>query len=711
MRTWLLAGLLLLGVMTRTMAGEYAPPAPAEVRVEGNVLIASYEAGELRISLNCPGFTFNENAFSGGAEPLAVTGDLASGLEVYYPAMPLPFGGSLLAHSTLTWSPAEGALRKWTRYALSDDAPSNQLVRDIVLWTHKAQGARWHPGVPYSYPVYLPGFFCGIEYPAATTRVEGDLVVLSQTPGKRLVPGQWYETHKAVWGFTPVGQELASFKRYLMDLRHQRNLEANRREIMFDYNTWWTTGVPFTADDLVKLAGQLEAGLGTPEKAQLDLFTLDMGWSDTHSIWQLEPKGYPQGLAPVRRAAKALGAEVGIWMSPSSAYPGALDNKWALEQGFESLPAPWMGEEMRYLCQAGPKYHKTWKEQLINLIENEGVKQFKFDAFHPYCPETGHGHEPDPLASEALIDAYVDMCEAVRETDPTVWIEPYGLGYCPSPWWLLWADCALGTHGDDAPPGRVPSPVWKESLTSGRDFFVLQGSYWSSCPNITQEAIGLVNQNADPFLNDGVVTCLRGNQYIAPYLNPKYMDETRWGQLGALINWTRAHWDLLEETVPLLPADWQGDKCPYITNAPAMPRQPYGYAHFKGTEGLVLLRNPWLEEATYSVPLDETVGLSPDAKGLIAVGVYPEARLYGNSLSAGGKLDVPLAPYETLVLRVAPAAVFPTAKLAGPPAAQQAVSATVTASAVRKVKYTTPAELTADSTPLLTADEEIGRAS
>jgi hypothetical protein len=84
-----------------------------------------------------------------------------------------------------------------------------------------------------------------------------------------------------------------------------------------------------------------------------------------------------------------------------------------------------------------------------------------------------------------------------------------------------------------------------------------------------------------------------------------------------------------------------------------MPREPYGYAHWKQGRGLVALRNPWIVPQTLALRLDDDLGVEKGARKLDVVSLYPEPRLYGSGARFGDTLQVPLAPYETVVLSLA----------------------------------------------------------
>jgi hypothetical protein len=238
---------------------------------------------------------------------------------------------------------------------------------------------------------------------------------------------------------------------------------------------------------------------------------------------------------------------------------------------------------------------------------------------------------------------------------PDVWFEPTCFGLNPSPWWLFHFNSVIGSFGDDAPYGRVPAPVYRESYTTARDYFNLQGAYWSTLPIAAQEVLGIIHQTQEPLMNDAVMTVLRGQMFLPVYLNPAYMTEARWKSFAALLTWARSNAELLEETEPLLPASWRDGKCPKFTDDASMPREPYGYAHWKDGRGLIVARNPWIERQPISFVVGGT-GRSEDApRGeRVVVSLYPESRLYAQSVRLGDTFSISLAPYETVVLSVQP---------------------------------------------------------
>jgi hypothetical protein len=610
----------------------------------------------LQVSLKSPAFVLDDREIPGGELPVGTTGTLTDGktLEISYAPVPVGDSARLELRVSLRWSAAESVLRKWAAFR-SVGAKEGKLLKEVILdriavdgrpaWTHGTRKAdRQIIPSPQSQPAFLPGVFLGIEFPIASVRVESGQVVLAHRPAVRLQPERWYQSRAAVYGIAPAEGEVRAFEQYIASHRPKPH------GIHIDYNSWWTSPAPYYSEkDILDLMKVFEEKLYKARGVAFDSFCIDMGWSEPKSIWEIDRKSFPQGFSRLQAAAAKMQSRLGLWISPSSYYPTALDIDWAKAHGFESFPSP----PYRLMCLGGPRYAGQFKTRLANLVAGYGIRQLKLDGYCVECPATDHGHQPGAGSSEAIAEGVVAAMDAAHRADPTVWIETTCFGVNPSPWWLFHANSVIGTFGDDAPRGRVPSPVYRESYTTARDFYNLQGAALLPVPIAAQEVLGIIHQTPEPFLNDAVTVVLRGHEFLPVYLNPKFMNDARWDALSQVLKWARHNAAILGETVLLLPAAWQHGEVPRFGHGEAMPREPYGYAHIKQGAGLVALRNPWIAPQSYRLKLDESLGFTPaGAKNLSAVSLYPEPRLYGENLKFGDTLDVALAPYETVVLSI-----------------------------------------------------------
>ena len=178
------------------------------------VVLASGTA-RLEVSLRCPQVQLGDGAGSfGGDLPTQIDRRMpADGKwECRYEPVKLPGETELERVLCAEWSAGEGVLRKWLRLrVISGDTMPR--VDEIVFESLDASRLtrEFQPGPPQSYPVFLSGFFAGIEFPVASTRVEDRRAILGHRPLCTLLPNTWYESRRAVYGPAPrVGKSWPS---------------------------------------------------------------------------------------------------------------------------------------------------------------------------------------------------------------------------------------------------------------------------------------------------------------------------------------------------------------------------------------------------------------------------------------------------------------------------------------------------------------------
>ena len=195
-----------------------------------------------------------------------------------------------------------------------------------------------------------------------------------------------------------------------------------------------------------------------------DSFTIDLGWSDPHGVWDIDRRMFPEEFAKIQAGAEAMGSRLGLWTSPSSCYPPAVDPQWALEHGYE-------GAINNMLSLAGEKYRNKYASTIADYVARFKLAQIKLDGLYLGGPDFLAG----PFPSEATGAGAAEAFDRMRAAGPDVWLEATYSAYA-SPWWLFHVNSVIGCFGDDSPHGRVPCPVYRESYTTARDYFNLQGA-------------------------------------------------------------------------------------------------------------------------------------------------------------------------------------------------------------------------------------------
>ncbi|MHB1456958.1 MAG: NPCBM/NEW2 domain-containing protein [Armatimonadota bacterium] len=696
-------------LMISVMAGIVISSAGAEESTavfeqKGASLAVKNSDMSMLVSMKSPVFAFDGSTVGGTEAVSSIEDDILSGqtVSVQYKPILIKEGYDLKATLKLKWSAKESILRKWAVFSITGNDPI--LLNEVTLDTIGIKGTKvWTHGdlsviddAVQSHPIFIPGFFTGIEFPVSAARIENGNIILGHRPGAWIVPGKQYETRKAIYGIAPKGEEIGVFENYIeMHRPKPQGLHIN-------YNSWWTSPVPFSEKDIAGLMGAFETNMYKPYKASFDTFCIDLGWSDPNSIWEINKKLFPEEFKGIQAAARKMDSNLGLWISPSNCYsPASIDNKWAVEHGYE---ASMTGDTPAVLCLGGKKYSTQFRNRLVDMITKYGIRHVKLDGIWLTCDTPGHGHEIGLRSSEKIAEGFISACEGMRKAASDVWLEPTCFGYNPSPWWLFYVNSVIGTFGDDAPMGRVPCPVSRESYTTARDYFNLQGASLLPFPIAAQEVLGIVHQSKDPFMNDAVTSILRGHMFQPVYMNPKFMNDARWKSFAELLKWARKNSGILQSTRPLLPMTWLKRKTPHFTDGATMPREPYGFAHCKGSRGLIMLRNPWIAKTSYTVKLDKSIGLSPGSKSFSGVSIYPEARSYFQNLKYGDSVDIQLAPYETIVISLNPG----TPKIKALPVSESVgnlINATITKQEFTRINFKENMANSANSTSPMADDQ------
>jgi hypothetical protein len=144
----------------------------------------------------------------------------------------------------------------------------------------------------------------------------------------------------------------------------------------------------------------------------------------------------------------------------------------------------------------------------------------------------------------------------------------------------------------------------------------------------------------DKFANNAVLYFSRGIAMWELYISPDLLTDGQWNVIAQDIKWAKSRFDLLKHTV-------------MVGGNPAKG-ETYGYAHFKGSRGIISVRNPEANPQVLNVDLNKRLGLSENADSLVVERVYPQKEISPVLVSSGSDLTFNLKGYETAVYEVFP---------------------------------------------------------
>ncbi|OGP61608.1 MAG: hypothetical protein A2V67_01720 [Deltaproteobacteria bacterium RBG_13_61_14] len=474
--------------------------------------------------------------------------------------------------------PEEWFIRKSLNF-ISPDFPA--FVDRVALSDFKP----WQTPETFSgpgQPVYVGDFFFGVEYPSAENQVDKGRVVCAYPVGLNAGP-EGYLSQSAVIG---AGEHEKVRERFLAYVDRIRSYPV--RPFLL-YNTWY---------DLRNYSDQevLQTLAAFPLAFPLQSVVLDDGWDDFQNLWAPHPLRFPLGFDPVRSAAEAHGAELGLWLSPLGGYPTNQLRRLLASagQGFEKSPLGF--------CIAGKNYQQWFKNQMLKYARENGVNYFKLDNLTTRCPYRHHGHRVGRFGQAGLTDAFIEVIDAVKHENPAIMIN-ITRGAWLSPWWLRHCDVVwpggLDYYYQGEGSKRQQSITYRDTILYQR--LRVEGAQFPIHSLMTHgiikgrlQDLGDQGENLRDFSDDAVMFFGRGVMMWELYGTPATLSAGEWQFLQDTVAWARQNAELLKNSRMVLGDPGQG--------------RVYGYAHRLGKQGLLVVRNPAAKEQSLELNWSELLG-------------------------------------------------------------------------------------------------------
>ncbi|RDS81296.1 enterotoxin [Dyella monticola] len=505
----------------------------------------------------------------------------------------------------------------------------NEDISRIDLLQLKADHAEVIGTVQGS-PVVSGRDYFGFEQPLSSSEVRGDTIHLWMDEGLPLPKGQSV-TYSAVVGVTHDDQLRRDFAAYVERER------AHPYRPFLHYNSWYDIGyfTPYTEAEALNRINTIGEQLSVKRGVKLDSFLFDDGWDDRSGSWHFS-KDFPHGFVPLKEAAAKYGAAPGVWLSPWGGYstPKQERLKNGKVAGYEIIDGGF--------ALSGPKYYQRFHDAVMDLLNKDGINQFKFDG-------TGNVSSVFP-GSRFTSDfaAAIQLIEDIRKDKPNTYIN-LTTGTWASPFWLRYAD-SIWRGGEDDWHAGVGSE--REQWITYRDQqtyenIVIQGPLFPINSLMLHGIIyAQMNKrlNTDPghdFPNEVHSYFATGTQLQEMYITPSLLSKEDWDVLADAAKWSRANADVLRDT------HWIGGDPGRL--------DVYGWAAWSAKRSIITLRNPDAHAQVAVIDLQRQLQLPGGASRYFHVrDVWHSGKNVPKELDADHVSTITLAPFEVLTLELTP---------------------------------------------------------
>ncbi len=464
------------------------------------------------------------------------------------------------------------------------------LVKGITLFDEKVPGAKTEGTVDGS-PVVAGNFFFGYEHPMARNAVGADASVQCSFLRNAVLRSGETLAQSCVIGVVPAGQLRRGFLAYVERER------AHPYRPFLHYNSWYDIAWDNRKFNELESLNAIDLfGHELVEKrgVQMDSYLFDDGWDDNQTLWKFH-SGFPNGFTPLKTEAAKYHAGIGVWISPFGGYNVAKAQRLAYGSkfGFETNGSGF--------SLSGPKYFERFHEITLEMVQKYGINQFKFDGLAAGGKAAANGLTRDG-------DAMLRLISDLRVAKPDIYISQT-VGTWPSPFWLLYVDSTWRAGGDHSFSGKGSKRqqwiTYRDTQTYQNvaergplyplNSIMLHGIIYAT------NADGLTAANNADFTDEVREFFGTGTQLQEMYITPSLLNSQNWDDLAEAAKWSRANADVLVDT------HWVGGD--------PGKNEIYGWASWNARRGILVLRNPDDQSASFTADFKKMFELPNGAPG------------------------------------------------------------------------------------------------
>ena len=530
------------------------------------------------------------------------------------------------------------------------DLESMRFDSALKCWCIPEQNNSHIPGyaLEMGQPLYVDSVFMGCEFPAALNKIADFTTSVRCYSGKdlrALCEGKSFSSYCSVTG-SADGNIFEQVQRAFFDYIKTISKPVKLRR---QYNSWYDHMLNITRENIYGSFLEIEKAMTRTGEKPLDSYVADDGWNDySKSFWGFNEK-FPDELYPFTALSENLGSKFGLWMGPRGGY---TNDTIKFAKHIPRAGNGYVNNQAYDICVASDKYLSKLSELMLSYQEKFNLNYWKIDGFAQRpCKSRHHGHMTGGYRSmyyyTDLWEKWIVIFNKLYETGGSDYWLNITSYVPPSPWFLQWSNSVLiQTSTDVGFEGKKGVSSDKDRMLSYRDeryfefykdrqFQFPQRCLYNHDPVYGNEA--KVNMGDEEFREYLFTMAMRGTAFWELYYSYNMMNEAKWRINYSVLRFIEDNLDVLSNSI--------------VFGGRPSKGQVYGYSCFNKLEGIVALRNSSAESKSYTLCLNETIGVTKDLLYASLTQLLPySGNALGDAYSYGDTLSISLAPYETKIL-------------------------------------------------------------
>ena len=523
-------------------------------------------------------------------------------------------------------------------------------------------------------PYYVGSMYWGCEFPQAENKIRKkngfvryhygkDLSVASESSDGQFNNYNNYNNANGqsgkmiTWDAVVGAARSTDYQVVQSDFYEYIETIATKTNFRQQFNSWYDNMKNITDSNIQESFNEIEKGFTQYGVNPLDSYVVDDGWTNYSSFWDFDRSAnkFPNELYNSSSQVNKMGSNFGLWLGPRGGY--GTERQIADYIANNNLGSRNENSGNDINVSDGRYLDKLVNDIFVGYQNKFDINYWKLDGMllkPSKNSANAHTTTNDFCTISETYERWTDMFETMRKNRPDLWINMTSYAN-PSPWHVQWVNSVWMQNTGDSGFDYKFGATDQEAMLTYRDgdyydFFAenqwqLPNKYfYNHDPVYAKTAHSApggkhpIKYTTDELRDHLYMLGTRGTAFWEYYYSPSMFDDEKWQVNAEAANWIEDNFDILQKSKMFGGNPENGDI--------------YGYSCWKGNQGIVSIRNPKDVEQTYTLTLDEKVGVSSEVKnvyGTVVVG--DQSRQTNDPVSHNSKLTYKLKPKEVLIIQ------------------------------------------------------------